>query len=237
MNITIKKPFSVSETGKRIKSEESIYPDNGHASAKDRLFLICDGIGESSKAKIASSIASDSIRTYFNTFLDTEKIFDSTFIEKALQYTELQFDEYIRKNPSAKGMATMLCLLYFAPGGVFLTQAGDSRIYQFRDGKIIFKTKDNASKVSHLPAETYIFGIYDVQPNDEFFACTNGITEAWSDEDLCRLFSTNISSEAKINKIQEHCQNNAKDNYSAWLIPVHDISKVNFLKQMLLYSI
>jgi len=236
MNITIKKPYLISEAGKRIKNENSIYPDNEYVSANNRLFLICDG-GGSSKGKTASSIASDAIRTYFNTFLDDEKKIDPQFIEKALQYTEIQFDEYIQKNPSAKGMSTTLSLLYFAPHGVYLTYAGNSRIYQFRNGEIIFMTKDNFSKISHLQVEADIITIFDVLPDDEFFMCNNGVTEVWSDDDLCKLFSSNLSSEAKMSAITELCRSNAKDNYSACLIPVQDIKKINFLKQMLLYSI
>ena len=237
MNITIKKPLSINEAGKRIKYKDSIYPDNEQASSKNRLFLICDGVGSSNNGDVASSIACDSIHTYFHTFIDTEKVFDPTFIEKALQYAEVQFDEYIRKNSSAKGMATTLSLLYFAPNGIYLTHVGYSRIYQFRGGKIIFRTEDNTIQVSQSPAEINITKITDVLPYDEFFMCSDGVTEVLSDDDLCKVFSTRLSPEAKINTIREYCRNNAKGNYSAYLIPIQEINKINFLKQLLLYLI
>lgn len=264
MNITIQKPFSLSDIGKRFNNEDSIYPNNEIESINERLFIVCDGVGGSNKGEIASSIACDAIQTYFHAFLDTEKAFDPQFIEKSIRYAEIRFDEYIQKNPSVGGMATTLCLLYIAPESIYLTHAGDSRIYQFRDGKIIFKTEDhsfvnsliksgiispeNASmhpqkniilravQGSHSPVEIDIVKITDVLPNDDFFMCTDGVTEVWSDNDLCKLFSENISSEEKINAIKERCCNNAQDNYSACLIPIQEVNKMSVIKQIFLYA-
>jgi len=262
MNITLQKPFSVSEVGKRFNNEDSIFPGDERVSINNRLFLVCDGVGGSNKGEVASSIACDSIQTYFRTFLDTEKAFDPVFIDKAVRYTEIRFDEYVQKNPSARGMATTLCLLYFAPDGVYLTHAGDSRIYQFRAGEMIFKTEDHslvnsmiksgkinpkdadkhpqknviyrAIQGSHTPVDVDIVKIIDVMPDDEFFMCTDGVTEVWNDDDLCSVFSADISSEEKINRIKERCRDKARDNYSAYLIPIHEVSEMNVFKQIFL---
>ena len=240
MNIAIQKPVSFSETGRRFNNEDSIYPGNKIIDKNNRLFLVCDGVGESKKGEAASSIACDSIGTYFRSFAEREKIFDPQFIEKSIRYAEIRFDEYIQKNPSARGMATTLCLLYFAPEGIYFTHAGDSRVYQFRNGKIIFKTEENSSinpiRGSHLPVKTNIVQITDVLPDDEFFLCSGKVAEVWSDENLCKLFSTKLSSEEKINTIKEHCWNNALDNYSAYLIPIQEVDKINVFKQIFLYA-
>ena len=265
MNITIQRPFSISEIGKRFNNEDSIYPSNELVNINNRLFLVCDGVGGSNKGEIASSIACDSIQTYFRSFLETEEAFDPQFIEKSIRYTEIRFDEYIRNNPSSGGMATTLCLIYFAPEGVYLTHAGDSRIYQFRNGKMIFKTEDHslvnsmiksgkikpkdadkhpqknviyrAIQGSHSPVEVDIIKITDVLPNDEFFMCTDGVTEVWSDNDLCKVFSANISPEEKISTIREYCRDKARDNYSAYLIPIQEVNRMNVFKQIFLYAL
>jgi len=264
MNITIQKPFSISEIGKRFNNEDSIYPNNEQVNISNRLFLVCDGVGGSHKGEVASTIACDAIQTYFRSFSDTEKAFDPQFIEKSVRYAEIRFDEYIQSNPSAGGMATTLCLLYFSPEGVFLTHAGDSRIYQFRKGEMIFKTEDHslvntmikngkinpgdadkhpqkniiyrAIQGSHAPVEIDIIKITDVMPADEFFMCTDGVTEVWNDNDLCKVFSENISSEEKINRIREQCRERARDNFSAYLIPILDVDKMNVFKQIFLYA-
>jgi protein phosphatase len=261
MNIKIQKPFSVSEIGKRINNEDSIYPKNEYVSVEDRLFLVCDGVGGSNKGEVASSVACESIQTYFRTFLEPDKTFDPVFIEKAVRYTEIRFDDYIRKNPTAKGMATTLCLLYFAPEGIFLTHAGDSRIYQFRDGKIIFKTEDHslinsmvkngqvapedarthpqknviyrAIQGTHVPVDIDVEKISDVLPGDLFLMCTDGVTEALDDDELCKIFAEKDSSEDKLTQIKECCRYKARDNYSAYLIPVQEVNEMNVFKQVM----
>ena len=264
MNITLQKPFSISEIGKRFNNEDSIYPSNELVGINNRLFLVCDGVGGSNKGEIASSIACDSIQTYFRTYLDPESEFNQQFIEKSIRYTEIQFDEYIKKNPSAKGMATTLCLIYFATEGVYLTHAGDSRIYQFRNGQIVFKTEDHslvnsmiktgrispddaekhpqknviyrAIQGTNTPVEIDVLKITDVLPGDEFLMCTDGVTEVWSDDDLCAIFSSNLSSEEKINNIKNKCRVSARDNYSAYLIPIQEVNKMNVFKQIFSYA-
>ena len=264
MNITLQKPFSVSEIGKRFNNEDSIYPGDELVNINNRLFLVCDGVGGSNKGEVASSIACDSIQTYFRTFLDPDKEFDLQFIEKSVRYTEIQFDKYIEKNPAARGMATTLCLLYFATEGVYLTHAGDSRIYQFRSGEMIFKTEDHslvnsmvksgkinpkdadkhpqknviyrAIQGTFSPVEIDVLKITDVLPGDEFFMCTDGVTEVWSDDDLRNIFSVKISSEEKINRIKEGCREKARDNYSAYLVPILEVNKMNVFKQIFLYG-
>ena len=264
MNITLQKPFSISEIGQRFNNEDSIYPSDEFVGINNRLFLVCDGVGGSNKGEVASSIACDSIQTYFRTYLDSEEEFNPLFIEKSIRYTEIQFDEYIKKNPFSKGMATTLCLIYFSPDGVYLTHAGDSRIYQFRSGEMIFKTEDHslvnsmvkigrispddankhpkrnviyrAIQGSHSPVEVDVIKITDVMPDDEFLMCTDGVTEVWSDEELCKVFSKNISSEEKIGTIKDFCRINARDNYSAYLIPIQEVNKMNVFKQIFLYA-
>lgn len=261
MYITIKKPFSISEIGKRMNNEDSIYPVGDYGTVNDRLFLVCDGVGGSNKGEVASSVACDSIQTYFTTFLDTEKKFDPEFIRKAIRYTEIRFDDYIKDNPIANGMATTLCLLYLAPDRIYLTHAGDSRIYQFRKGKIIFKTEDHslvnswvktgkinpeeaekhpqrnviykAIQGSKIPVEIDIEQITDIHPGDRFLMCTDGIMESLNDNELSELFSKDDSPEDTLATIKNRCNDNSRDNYSAYLITINEIEDMSTFKHVM----
>jgi protein phosphatase len=261
MYITIKKPFSISEIGKRLNNEDSIYPNGDYGTANDRLFLVCDGVGGSNKGEVASFIACDSIQTYFNTFLDAETNIDPKFIQKAIRYTEIRFDEYIKENPNAKGMATTLCLLYLTTDRVYLAHAGDSRIYQFRQGKIIFKTEDHslvnsmikngqinpedaekhpqrnviykAIQGSKFPLDIDIKQITNIQAGDRFLMCTDGITETLNDNELSELFSKDDSPEETLSAIKARCNDQSQDNYSAYLIPIHETEEMSAFKHVM----
>ncbi len=45
MKFTINTPLAIHELGKRQNQEDAIYPVIGNATADDRLFLVCDGMG------------------------------------------------------------------------------------------------------------------------------------------------------------------------------------------------
>jgi len=144
MNVYLEKPYSINEIGERLNNEDALFPHNEEVSANHRLFIVCDGVGGSKKGEIASALACESIRSYFKSFIHPQQEFRTDFIKKAVYYTEICFDEYLMENPSSKGMATTLSMLYIAPNGVFIAHAGDCRVYHIRNGKILYQTEDHS---------------------------------------------------------------------------------------------
>ena len=132
MHITLGTPYAICEKGRRPNNEDAIYPSSQTiARSQQRLFIVCDGVGGAEKGEIASSLACESFQTFFSTFI--EKDATDELIQKAVQYTEIRFDEYLSIHPEAEGMATTLTMLYFGNKGVTAAHIGDSQIYQFRD--------------------------------------------------------------------------------------------------------
>ena len=98
MNITIGKPWAVSEKGGRLNNEDSIFPLPETANSNQNLFLVCDGVGGAEKGEIASSLACESFQTFFSTFREGEP--SAGFINKAIRYTEARLMimwQFIRK--------------------------------------------------------------------------------------------------------------------------------------------
>ena len=52
MNITIGKPWAVSEKGGRLNNEDSIFPPPETANSNQNLFLVCDGVGGLKKERL-----------------------------------------------------------------------------------------------------------------------------------------------------------------------------------------
>ena len=261
MNITLERPFAASEKGGRDNNEDFIYPLSELANSGQRLFMVCDGVGGAEKGEIASTLACDSFHTFFNTFLDEENPSED-FINRAVHYTESRFDEYIALHPEAKGMATTLTLLYVGESGITIAHIGDSRIYQFREGRIIYKTEDHSlvntwikiGKITEEEAAIHprknvitraIMGadnsvnaevvfISDIFDGDIFFMCTDGVTESFSNENLTTVFSCNKNAESIKNTIVEGCSGATRDNFSFYIIPVQSIQKITGYKQYIL---
>lgn len=267
MNITLERPFAATEKGGRQNNEDCIFPLSELANSGQRFFMVCDGVGGSEKGEVASTLACDSFKTFFDTFLESRDPSEE-FINKAILYTESRFDEYIKLHPEAKGMATTLTFLYVGTSGITIAHIGDSRIYHIRNGEIIYVTEDHSlvnswvqlGKITKEEAAVHpqkniitraIMGaehsvsadvklITDIQPGDSFLMCTDGVAECFTDDKIEALFSHGLNAETLKNTIVECCMNEAKDNFSFYILPVQNVQKTAGYKQYilsLLYSL
>jgi serine/threonine protein phosphatase PrpC len=260
MNITISKPWGVSEKGGRLNNEDSIYPVPEAINTNQNLFLVCDGVGGSERGEVASSLACESFQSYFDTFSDGEV--NAELINKTIHYTEACFDNYVVAHPEAKGMATTLTMLYIGSNGITVAHVGDSRIYQIRGNKILFKTEDHslvnmwvklgkitaeeaahhpqkniitrAIQSSEHPTEADVALLSDIQAGDFFFMCTDGVLEHLTDNDLVNIFAENNSPEAIKNILLESCSGKTRDNYSFYIIPIQNVLDSVGFKQNIL---
>lgn len=261
MNITLERPFAATEKGQRKNNEDFIYPLSELANSGQKLFMVCDGVGGAEKGEVASALACDSFQTFFNTFLEEDDPSED-FINRAVHYTESRFDEYIIQHPEAQGMATTMTLLYIGVSRITIAHIGDSRIYQFREGRIVCETEDHSLVNSWVklgvitkeeaafhpqknvitkaimgtehPVSADVLYIKDIQDGDFFFMCTDGVTECFSDESLASLFSSNKNAEPIKDAIVELCADKARDNFSFYIIPIQSIQKIAGYKQYLL---
>jgi protein phosphatase len=164
-------------------------------------------------------------------------------IAEALLESERKLDAYKRKHPKTKDMACTLALTQIQDDSIAIACVGDSRVYQFRNGRILFKTFDHSwvseavqkgiispvealfhpnsheltrsIKGSQHPVSIEQVIITDVKAGDYFLLCTDGILESWIDSDLEELFLITEESPYYTQKIAENCKRYSKDNYTA----------------------
>ena len=260
MNITIAKPCAISEKGSRRNNEDSIYPLPETINSNQKLFLVCDGVGGAEKGEIASSLACESFQAYFDTFL--EGVPSESFINKAVQYTEARFDDYLIAHPEATGMATTLTMVYFGSNGATLAHIGDSRIYLFRQGEIIHQTEDHslvnslvklgqiteqeakhhpqknvilrAIQGSNHPTEADVMLLDDIRAGDILFMCTDGVMEQLTNRKLSAIFSQFTASENIKDAIVDACNGKTRDNFSFYILPIQNVQDSAGLKQNIL---
>ncbi len=260
MNITIGKPCAVSEKGGRLNNEDSIFPLPEAVNTDQKLFLVCDGVGGAEKGEIASSLACDAFQTFFSTFCEEEPT--SEFVNRAIRYVETRFDDYVVIHPEAKGMATTLTMAFLGNAGITLAHVGDSRIYYFRQGKILYQTEDHSlvnawikigkitpEEALHHPqrnvitraiqgtdrrTEADVVRLEDIKGGDYLFMCSDGVLERLNNEELTSIFQTAESTEEIKNKIMDACSEKTRDNFSFYIIPIQNVLDSVGIKQNIL---
>src|SRR5690606_8575520 len=234
--------LTMSEQGQRNYNEDALLADTDNG-----IFMVCDGVGGSNRGDIASKKACE----YFSDYVIRQNEVSEIVLEQELVETEMKFDEYTSRFPEAKGMATTLTFLKITPQGAIAGHIGDSRIYQIRNGEIIFMTQDH-SFVNELVASGFLteeeavnhpkknqitraiqgsenstlidFGhIESIEKNDFFMLCSDGILEGIDNDWISENFKSEFELSAIEKGIRENCAEKSKDNYTAILIKITEI--------------
>ncbi len=242
---TLFKIDAFSHQGKRENNEDSYFPNDEIQTDLENLFLVCDGVGGHNKGEIASDLCCTQMNAYFSNNKITTS--NEETIDKAVQFLELQFDSYMKNNPESMDMASTITLLHLHEQGATVAHMGDSRVYQFREGKIIFRTKDHSlvqelcdagiiteeemathrdrNRISRAMRGASVKSykadttvITDLKAGDIFFMCSDGVLESFSDEELIEIFSEKKELTTLSAKIVRKCAENSSDNYTGYMI-------------------
>ncbi len=225
---TVNTEFIVSQKGKREINEDSLQFQSG------KFYLVCDGVGGNGNGQIASTLVAGIVK---------ESLLKSKAISETIKESERVLSNYKKKNPSTEYMSTTIAVAEIFDNSILVSWAGDSRVYQFRNGKIFFKSTDHSwvadavkkGILSHLealfhpraneltksikdsskPVKLEQVLIDDIQTNDYFLICSDGITETWIDSDLEELFSSLNSPYYIASKLEKECKIYSEDNYTA----------------------
>lgn len=257
MKIKIGQPRYCCEIGQRANNEDYIYPAPELATTANRLFLVCDGMGGHERGEVASELVARTIADYW--IVNSELPDTDRKVQAAIREAIRKLEE--QNNGGNTNMGTTLTLASIGEEQVMIAHVGDSRVYQIRPGGgIIYHTRDHsvvqrwvdAGVLTPEEARTHpkknmitravqagvaegsvadVVILTDIEDGDYLFLCTDGVTGAIDDPTLVEMLEQEGSDALKMEAIQTRCRNDARDNYSAYLIPLavekdeHDIWK------------
>lgn len=222
------------------------------------LVVVCDGMGGMQGGSTASQLA---VKTILETVASADKQSNpSMTLIKAIRNANMAIIEEGQKNPELHGMGTTVTALLLTHYSAITAYIGDSRIYQLRDGKKIFRTFDHSmvfemvkkkvisEEQARLSAQSNVIlkalGINpDIeieiterpyQKGDKFILCTDGFWGAMPEEEFIR----HLSEKSPINKILESTANivesigrNSGSEYDNLTAAILEMSNNSILKE------
>ncbi|MFI3295393.1 MAG: protein phosphatase 2C domain-containing protein [Rikenellaceae bacterium] len=246
MKLQLAQPLAIHELGKRSNQQDSIFPPLNKATADDRLFIVCDGMGGHAHGEVASATVCSALS---QELLGGHGNLDSEDFTKALYAVYDVLDKLDDGSP--KKMGTTMTCIKFQDGEALLAHIGDSRIYHIRpkERQILYKSRDHSlvndlyavgeitlEQMKTFPQRNIITRAMqpnqqvrktadihiseDIQAGDYFFMCTDGILEQLEDEHLLNILGDNKTSDKQKIKILERVTQDNRDNHSAYLIRV-----------------
>lgn len=158
MKIKIYPPLSIHELGQRPNQEDSLYPLEEEATADDRLFVVCDGMGGYEKGEVASQTVCRVLGKWFQDNAIPETPFVDDLLHIALETAYKELDKY--DNGTQMNMGTTLTLLYIHRHGVTAAHIGDSRIYHIRPANS-FQNNDDNRKLRYISRDhSLVFDLF-----------------------------------------------------------------------------
>jgi len=246
--ITASEIFCLNEQGKRKNNEDSISPQKGFATSRDRVFIVCDGVGGEHKGEVASEIVSSTVHQ----FLQKQKLIkgkERELIQKAVHLANQKLAEYASKYPSAKRMSTTFALVLLSEGSVLAAWCGDTRIHHIRDGKVLWKSKDHSlvgelvragelteeEAMAHpkknvitrsLNALNYnntvdYFEIKNYKSGDYLLLCTDGLLEQINEDRIFSILNA-YGEKDKAKGFLQYCHGRTRDNFSMYLVRINE---------------
>jgi protein phosphatase len=181
------------------------------------LIVVCDGMGGSRGGKEAAELATDHI---FREVSHHTKENPVDQVNNAIGRANLAIYRESSKNPWLSGMGTTVAALLITDKKAYGFHVGDSRIYQIRKEKILFRTFDHSRvfEMVHLgllteeearisPMSNIITKVLGTESvveitcspdllyeyGDRFLLCTDGIWNPLPENKLIKMISTGKS--------------------------------------------
>ena len=225
-----------SDVGGRANNEDAVgvFERNGTT-----LCVVADGLGGHDNGEVASNVVLKVVANYAYGNLSKTALYNAT--QRA--------NEEILRRAGNSQMKTTLALLWMQNGNALVGTAGDTRIYQFRAGRIKFQSVDHtlaqldviagdeaAGDVRKNPDRNKLIRVVGMkegfkvdiselqyQPGDAFLLCSDGFWENILEDDMLRTLSQSKSAAdwlKAMRRILEPRLNKDSDNNSAIAVVV-----------------
>lgn len=201
---------TVSEIGTKDKNEDSVraYVNQPLAAYG---FLVADGLGGHGNGDIASGFVADCV----GAVLDNTDSVEGNFIDLCFETSQNMLMEE-KEISGVESIKTTLVLLVISHGKAYWGHIGDSRLYHFREGKMISRTIDHSvpqllalskkikeKDIRHHPQRSMLLKAmgsewyqpeyeidardFKVRKGDVFLLCSDGFWEWIEDRDMVKI--------------------------------------------------
>ena len=200
------------------------------------IAIIADGLGGHGGGDAASRVAIAAV----NSDLQNQPISEAA-LHQAIRHAN---DAVLALQKDGSEMKTTIAVLWIGKQTAVAANVGDSRIYQFRDGKIIYQSVDHSvgqmavlvgeiqpDQIRQYPKRSQLvraIGMNDdlqidstilrLQRGDRFLLCSDGFWENIAEREMCCYLAQPDEPKTFLRKMRSYVETNAAsdlDNHSA----------------------
>lgn len=238
MNFTI---FQSSRIGPRQTNQDRL----AYSYSKDAMLLVvADGMGGHANGDIAAEMTVKMLTDAFQKAASPSLTNPAKFLHDNIQLIHDSIDQYSQINDLLESPKTTVVVAIVQFGYLYCAHVGDSRLYHYRDGHLLFRTEDHSMVQSlfnrgmitkeEMPTHPYRHKVYNclggnempnieladrqtLQEGDTILLCTDGIWGAMRDDQIKHILNGSIISHniTKLLDLAETASQEDGDNMSA----------------------
>jgi PPM family protein phosphatase len=227
----------LSDPGRRRRRNEDSFV------VEPPLFVVADGMGGAQAGEVASRLAASAFRE----FHEADDLEAAERVTAIVQEANRRIYDRAAEDRSVSGMGTTVTAALVEEGGITIGHVGDSRAYRIRGGDLEQLTDDHSlvadlvrgGRLSPEEADAHpqrsvitralgtdrevdvdTIGV-DVEADDVFLLCSDGLTSMVPDEEILRIVSGSSSlDDAAAELVQAANRSGGEDNITVVLFRV-----------------
>ena len=192
---------------------------------------VADGLGSYNGSEIASQVAVEYLISWFEENCDSDDLFVKSSVSSALMRAHSKIIEQKEKDKSIRSSCTTIAFLVSDNVTSIMAHIGDTRIYEIKKGKILYRSKDHSlaqvavdrgeitldeirthqdqnKLLKVLGSDFYVDAdistdFFPLSCGDGFVLCTDGLWEYVSDKEFEELFKDATPSAVKLASLKK----------------------------------
>ena len=217
-------------------NEDAIFSNNEIA-----IWAVADGMGGHEAGEVASQMI---VHAMENLQSSDRLSYFIEYVDHELQKVNRRIQQHSDMILGGQTLGSTVVALIIRGRVGFCLWAGDSRLYQYRAGKLQRLSNDHSKvqelveqgvllpeEASHHPESNVITRavgafsdlyldncVFEVKPDDTFLLCSDGLYNSVSDEEMTGLLNHTDAEQCAQDLIDHALANNANDNVSAIVV-------------------
>lgn len=205
--------FQNSRQGPRLSNQDRL----AYSYSKDALLLVvADGMGGHRHGEIAAQLAVTLITEAFQRLAAPTLPSPAKFLIEHIQHIHDMIGQLTQERDLLEAPRTTIVAAVVQHGVLYCAHVGDSRLYHFRDGHLLYRTEDHSIVQSlyskgmiskdDISTHPYRHKVYnclggdtppkielsdrqDLVEGDTILLCTDGVWDAFSDDQIKRILN------------------------------------------------
>ena len=158
-----------------------------HANGMQACLVVCDGLGSYVGSEVASQLCATRIVNMYSRVLETSgaRAFEPDYVRSYIHTAHSYVADFKEMHPEIRSSCTTVACVVTNGNRTVITHIGDTRVYVFRNNKLVYQTKDHS--LSQVAVEMGQISLRDIRTHKDQNKLTRVLGNEYFTEPDCAV--------------------------------------------------